>query len=86
MLGCVCASTGSLVDGCLNAPRGSTAEQVNLRSGIHTRGKMNRFAQAPCIDVPHQASAGSPRQCLHSCQAMHAQTPGYITVRCWKKR
>lgn len=30
-------------------------------------------------------SAGSPRQCLHSCQAaVHAQTLAYNTVRCWK--
>lgn len=37
------------------------------------------------IDRPHQEKPGSPKQCLHSCQAaMHTQTLAYITVRHWR--
>lgn len=40
---------------------------------------------APFIDRPHQEKPGSPKQCLHSCQAAtHTQTLAYITVRYWR--
>lgn len=37
------------------------------------------------IDRPHQEKPGSPKHCLHSCQAAtHTQTLAYITVRYWR--
>lgn len=37
------------------------------------------------IDRPHQEETGSPKQCLHSCQAAtHTQTLAYITLCYWR--
>lgn len=56
---------------------------LTLRTSAEQRTSL--LSSARFIDKPHQEKPGSPKQCLHSCQAaMHTQTLAYFTVRHWR--
>ena len=75
-------------------PWSGLTNQVSIRQtilssvwhGPHQMKKKNGLlCLARFIDRPHQEKPGSPKQCLHSCQAAtHTQTLAYITVRYWR--
>ncbi len=58
----------------------------SVSHGTYQMKKLTRLLSlARFMDRPHQEKPGSPKQCLHSCQAAtHTQTLAYIKARQWR--
>lgn len=60
-------------------------DMAHIRWKKKKKKRTSLLCLARFIDRPHQEKPGSPKQCLHSCQAAtHTQTLAYITVRYWR--